>query len=120
MRSRFACALARANIGSCCALALADEGIRTFRAGEEEESPSGDSGCPARAADKRTLRPGPLVNHPAPEDEERIPRLWTPHLLQCAYLGDSAALLNGVWSNGGWNKFHHVYRMLIYKGPSPI
>ena len=74
---------------------------------------------PARLADKRTLRPGPLVNHPAPEDEERIPRLWTPHLLQCAYLGDSAALLNFVWSNGGWNKFHRAYRFLIYKGPYP-
>ena len=28
---------------------------------------------PARLADKRTLRPGPLVNHPAPEDEEGGP-----------------------------------------------
>ena len=33
-----------------------------------------------------------------------------------AYLGDSAALLNIVWSNGGWNKFHHAYHMLIYRG----
>ena len=33
--------------------------------------PFGDSGCPARAADKRTLRPGPLVNHPAPEERRR-------------------------------------------------
>ena len=74
---------------------------------------------PARLADKRTLRPGPLVNHPAPEDEERIPRLWTPHLLHCAYLSLSIPLLNGVWSDGGWNKFHLAYRMLIYRGPSP-
>ena len=71
---------------------------------------------PARLADKRTLRPGPLVNHPAPEDEERIPRLWTPHLLRRAYLGIFEALLNFVWSNGGWNKFHLAYRMLIYRG----
>ena len=28
---------------------------------------------PARLADKRTLGPGPLVNHPAPEDEEGGP-----------------------------------------------
>ena len=74
---------------------------------------------PARLADKRTLGPGPLVNHLAPEDEERIPRLWTPHLLQCAYLGDFVPLLNGVWSYGGWNKFHHAYRVLIYRGLYP-
>ena len=67
---------------------------------------------PARLADKRTLGPGPLVNHPAPE--ARSPPLdSTPHR---AYLGDSAALLNGVWSHGGWNKFHLAYRMLIYRG----
>ncbi|MBQ4351369.1 MAG: hypothetical protein II768_08925, partial [Clostridia bacterium] len=70
-------------------------------------------------ADKRTLGPGPLVNHPAPEDEERIPRLWTPHLLLRAYLGESVPLLNIVWSYGGWNKFHLAYRFLIYKGPYP-
>ena len=109
------------NRESCfaCARTRVNEGIRTFRAGEEEESPAGDSECLTQAADKRTLKPGPLVNHPAPEDEERIPRLWTPHLLQCAYLDDFAPLLNGVWSNGGWNKFHLAYRMLIYRGPSP-
>ena len=57
------------------------EWICTFRAGKEEESPSGDSGCPAQAADKRTLRPGPLVNHPAPKErEERLPLLWKPPL----------------------------------------
>ena len=72
-----------------------------------------------RTGPKRTLGPGPLRNLQAPEDEERIPRLWTPHLLRHAYLGDSEALLNGVWSNGGWNKFHLAYRMLIYRGPSP-
>ena len=34
---------------------------------------------PARLADKRTLGPGPLVNHPAPEaKKERLLRLWTP------------------------------------------
>ena len=34
---------------------------------------------PARLADKRTLGPGPLVNHPAPEARrEDPPRLWTP------------------------------------------
>ena len=104
-----------------CALTLADEGIRTFRAGEEEESPSGDSGCPARAAHKRTGR-GPLVNHPgqrkggvdssSPLDSSLPPRR--------AYLGDSTALLNGIWSNGGWNKFHLAYRTLIYRGPYPV
>jgi len=36
-----------------------------------------------------------------------------------AYLGDLVALLNIVWSNGGWNKFHLAYRMLIYRGPYP-
>ena len=36
---------------------------------------------PARLADKRTLGPGPLVNHPAPEaKKERLLRLWTPPL----------------------------------------
>ena len=73
---------------------------------------------------KRTLGPGLLRNLQAPEDEERIPRrgfsllkpAGHPHLLQCAYLGISAPLLHGVWSNGGWNKFHHAYRLLIYRG----
>ena len=32
------------------------------------------------------------------------------------YLGLSASLLNGVWSNGGWNEFHLAYRFLIYRG----
>ena len=35
---------------------------------------------------------------------------------QRAYLGIFEALLNGVWSNGGWNKFHLAYRFLIYRG----
>ena len=36
---------------------------------------------PARLADKRTLGPGSLVNHPAPEaKKERLLRLWTPPL----------------------------------------
>ena len=35
---------------------------------------------------------------------------------QRAYLGGSTTLLNGGWSNGGWNKFHLAYRMLIYRG----
>ena len=62
-------------------LRLRIEHIHTFRAGNKEESPSGDSGCSARAADKRTLRSGPLVNHPAPEaKKERLLRLWTPPL----------------------------------------
>jgi len=39
-----------------CALTLADEGIRTFRAGKEEESPPGDSGCPAQAKNYRLGR----------------------------------------------------------------
>ena len=39
---------------------------------------------------------------------------------QRAYLGDLEALLNGAWSNGGWNKFHLAYRMLIYRGPYPV
>ena len=29
-------------------------------------------------------------------------------------------MLNGVWSDGGWNKFHLAYRMLIYRGPYPV
>ena len=73
---------------------------------------------PARLADKRPPEPASCQS-PLPEDEERIPRLWTPHLLLRAYLGDSAALLSGDWSNGGWNKFHLAYRLLIYKGSSP-
>ena len=48
--------------------------ILAIREGEEEESPTGDSGCPTRAAHKRTGR-GPLVNHPG---QRRVPRLWTP------------------------------------------
>ena len=72
-----------------------------------------------RTGPKRTLGPGPLRNLQAPEDEERIPRLWTPLLLRRAYLGIFEALLNGVWSNGGWNKFHLAYRTLIYRGPYP-
>ena len=36
-----------------------------------------------------------------------------------AYLGVSAPLLNGVWSDGGWNKFHLAYHFLIYRGPYP-
>ena len=57
-----------------------------------------------------------LLSITAPRGEEGIPRLWTPHLLQCAYLGDLAASLNGVWAYGGWNKFHRAYRTLIYRG----
>jgi len=70
-----------------------------------------------RTGHKRTGR-GPLVNHPgqrkgggdssSPLDSSLSPR----H----AYLGDSAPLLNFVWSNGGWNKFHLAYRFLIYRG----
>ena len=39
---------------------------------------------------------------------------------QRAYLGIFEALLNGVWSNGGWNKFHLAYRFLIYRGLFPV
>ena len=84
-----------------CALTLADDG-----------SCRSDAFLSFRTGPKRTLGPGPLRNLQAPE--ARSPPLdSTP---QRTYLGDSAALLNGVWSNGGWNKFHLAYRLLIYRG----
>ena len=84
-----------------CALALADEGIRTFRAGEEEESPSGDSGCPARAAHKRTGR-GPLVNHPGQRRGRSASPSFGNHLHPLGFnlMHHSEALFNGGQARG--------------------
>ena len=70
--------------------------IRTFRAGEEEESPSGDSECPARAAHKRTGR-GPLVNHPGQRRGRSASPSFGNHLYPLGFnlMYDSEALFNG-------------------------
>ena len=96
LQSRFACALALADLGSTKSIvffACAAGGQEDPQAGPSCQSPG------PRGRGGRTLPASGL--HPSPRR---------------AYLGNSTALPNFVWSNGGWNKFHHAYRTLIYRG----
>ena len=91
----FVCALTLADDGSCRSIVFF-----ACAAGGQKASGAGLLSITApRGRGGRTLPASGL--HPSPRR---------------AYLGLSASLLNGVWSNGGWNKFHHAYRLLIYRG----
>ena len=104
------------------ALTFADEGIRTFHAAcaltlADLISTKSKVFLSFRTGHKRTGR-GPLVNHPGQRrgGEDSSSPLDSTLPPRRAYLDDSAPLLNIVWSNGGWNKFHLAYRTLIYRG----